>query len=215
MDKKEVAGLLAAGDEKALTDLAERDPQALFRRLIGLAYDKTDLVCWRAIEAIGRISGVINRSRPDIARNLAQRLLWMMRDESGNNPGSAPEILGEIVLNSPDAFSDIAPIIGSFEDEAMLRKGVVRALWRIAGVRPELVNVNDAAVRGYLADPDPGVRAYAIMLAVEKKLKTLKPDIDRLLDDASEAAWYDQGTFRFCRLGDLAAEAAARLGDRE
>ncbi|GAB4488791.1 MAG: hypothetical protein OHK006_19680 [Thermodesulfovibrionales bacterium] len=215
MDKKEVAGLLEAGDEQALAGLAERDPQALLRRLIGLAYDKADLICWRAIEAVGRVSGLINRSRPDIARNLAQRLLWMMRDESGNNPGSAPEMLGEIVLNSPDAFADIAPIIGSFEDEAMLRKGVLRALWRVAGRRADLVNVDETAVRGYLEDPDPEVRAYAILLAVEKKLKTLKPDVERLLHDTAEAVWYDQGAFRCRRLGDLAAEATARLGEME
>lgn len=215
MDKKEIIRLLEAEDHQSLVGLAECDPQGLFRRLIGLTYDKNDIVCWRAIEALGMVSGLVNRQRPELVRNLAQRLLWMMRDESGNNPGSAPEMLGEIVRNSPEAFADIAPIVGSFDDELMLRKGVLRALWRIAGIRPELVCIREESVQEFLGDADPAVRSYAVMLAGLKKMKALQSDLERLLQDTTEAVWYDQGGFRSRRLSDLAEQEISRLGGQE
>ena len=126
MQRKEILLLLEEKKYDEVTALAKKDIRGLFRLLISITYDKSDVLCWRAIEVTGIIAGEIAKTSPDVIRNLAQRLLWMLRDESGNNISSAPEMLGEIVRNSPDSFADIAPVIASFHDELMLKPGVLQ-----------------------------------------------------------------------------------------
>ena len=162
--REEVIQLLEENNTGGLIAYAKKDP-GLFRTLISLAYDKQTVLSWRAIESFGLAAGEIVKTDPEKIRNLAQRLLWMLREESGNNPWCAPDMLGEIVRNCPEEFSDIAPIIASFHEEEILHQGVLRAMVRIGEVRPDLVREQVPLVRRYLGHPDPVVRAYAIQLA--------------------------------------------------
>jgi len=76
-------------------------------------------------------------------------------------------MLGEIVRNSPDAFADIGQVLTSFHDEKMLRRGVMRAIWRICEKRPDLLCITCELMEEklYLNDEDAVVRAYALMIA--------------------------------------------------
>ena len=120
MQKSELKELLQSYRLDSIVEASIKD-RSIIRMLISLVYDKEDVQSWRAIEAIGLASGEIARKNPDVIRNLSQRLLWMLREESGNGPGSAPEILGEIVRQAPDTFADIGQVVTSFHDEKMLR----------------------------------------------------------------------------------------------
>jgi HEAT repeat protein len=154
-------------------------------------------------------------TKEDVAetRSLVQRLLWMMRDESGNNVGSAPEILGEIVRNSPEQFSDIVPILASFHDEAGLRRGVFRALERIAEVSPDLCGPAAAPQIGeYIDSEDEYVRAYAILLVGMIGLKQFTPSLEGLLGDSSAVTIYRQGTLQSHTVGRIAEETLIKLG---
>ncbi len=193
-----------------MLEAAGRGPQ-LFRVLISLAFDKEDLVCWRAIEAVGAVAGELSKTSPDRVRTLAQRLLWMMRDESGNNISAAPEMLGEIVRNAPEVFSDIAPIIASFHDEEGLRRGVLRGLLRIAEAAPELAGQAAYLCRKYLQDPDPVVRAYAVLLARALGLAECLAAIEALTSDGNEVRLYQDGSFRTLALGKIACETVILL----
>ena len=175
MQRKEILPLLEEKKYDEIVEIAKKDTRGLFRLLIGITYDKSDVLCWRAIEVTGIIAGEIAKTSPEVIRNLAQRLLWMLRDESGNNLSSAPEMLGEIVRNSPDAFADIAPVIASFHDEVMLRHGVLRAIFRIGEVRPDLISVSAEFIEPFLRDEDPVVRAYALLIAGAYKLRGTLP----------------------------------------
>lgn len=203
--RKRIKVLLEHNNMPELITLSGQE-QGVFRILISLAYDKNQLLCWRAIEAVGIISGEIARKEPERIRNLIGRLLWTIREESGGIGWSAPEMLGEIVRNAPEVFSDVAPIISSFYEENMLKRGVLRALVRIGEIRPDLVRNAASLVKASLEDEDAHVRAYAILLAGCLRLTACIKDIEHLRDDKNEIAVYDNGDLQTINVSDLAKE---------
>lgn len=212
--KEEIINILEKNKYDEIIEIAKKEKN-IFRILISLTYKKEELICWKAIEATGIITGNMARSNPAAVRNLAQRLLWMMRDESGNNPGSAPEMLGEIIRNSPDEFSDIAPIIATFHDEDMLRPGVLRALLRISDKRPDLVSISDEFIGPHLKDIDPLIRIYSLLLAGRYRLKRLMPEIASLKDDRNVIKIYNGDDFELFRVGEVAGRIYEVLGSGE
>ena len=84
------AALLGKDFEEVVRQaLAEKK---VLRILISLAYDKEDLLCWRAIEAMGKAAGAMAEKDPATVRDTVQRLLWSVREESGGIGWSAPEM---------------------------------------------------------------------------------------------------------------------------
>lgn len=216
MQKSEIREFLDSYQLQPMIEAAKTD-RSVIRMLISLVYDKENLQSWRAIEAIGLVSGEIAKTNVDSIRNLSQRFLWMMRDESGNGPGSAPELLGEIVRNSPDAFADIGQIVISFHDEKMLRRGVMRAIWRIVDRRPDLLSMTQTIMEQKLCleDDDAHVRAYALMITGALGLKEFFPVAEKLRNDFSPVKIYDNGEFIVTSVAEIANTAAAGIDGRE
>jgi len=215
MQRKEIIPLLEEKKYDEIVEIAKKNIRAIFRMLIGITFDKSDILCWRAVEATGIIAGEIAQTNPDVIRNLAQRLLWMLRDESGNNLSSAPEMLGEIVRNSPDAFADIAPVIASFHDEVMLRPGVLRAIFRIGEVRPNLISMSGEFLEPYLRDENPVVRAYALLIAGAYPLAEPLPLVSALKEDGDTVTLYSDGDFISMSVGEIAAKIHERFSEEE
>ena len=158
--KKEVLTLLEKQDYDKLISLSSRNKKIL-SLLISLSYDKKSVISWRAIESIGLISKEFSKLNPEFIRNIVGRLLWMIRDESGGIGWSSPEILGEIVRNSPGLYSDIATVIVSFHNEPLLRAGILRAIGRMGKISAEIFDYAVPVALTYLKSPDPVVRGYA------------------------------------------------------
>jgi hypothetical protein len=179
--------------------------------LISFTYDKEKILCWRAIEGIGLLAAEIAKTDLAEARNLAQRVLWMMREESGNNAWSAPEMLGEIVRNSPDDFADLAPIIASFHDEDLFRRGVMRALVRIGEKRPDLIRPSASIAARYLRAEDAVVRYYAVVIAGQLRMRECKAVIQELRGNRDEVTIYRDGDLTTVKTGQIAEETAILL----
>jgi len=205
LQREKIIKLLEDRDLTGLLALAGKD-SSIFRTLISLTYDKESVISWRAIEAIGRLAGQSARTAPALIRRLVQRILWMMREESGNNPWSAPEMLGEIVRNAPEEFSDIAPIIASFHDEEMLRRGVMRALVRISEVRADLVREASSLAGCYLKDRDAVTRVYALKLTGNLRLREFLESAGALRYDSAVALLYSDGDFESVAVRKIAEE---------
>ncbi len=216
MQKSEIRELLGSYNLRPVIEAAKKD-RSIIRMLISLVYDKEDVQSWRAIEAIGLVSGEIAETNTDVVRNLSQRFLWMLREESGNGPGSAPEMLGEIVRNSPDAFGDIGQVLTSFHEEKMLRRGVMRAIWRVSEKRPDLLCMTHELMEQklYLNDADEVIRAYAVMIAGTLGLKDLLPVIEELRHDQRPVRFYDQGNFIQTTVAAIANKVYAGLSGKE
>jgi len=210
MQKSEIREYLGLYQLQPIIEAAKND-RSIIRMLISLVYDKENLESWRAIEAIGLVAGEIAKTNADLIRNLSQRFLWMMRDESGNGPGSAPELLGEIVRSSPDAFADIGQVVISFHEEKMLRRGVMRAIWRIVDKRPDLLTMTQELMSQKLCldDDDAQVRAYALMIAGALGLKDFQLLIEGLMGDMSPVAIYNRGEFMRTTVSEIAKKVVA------
>jgi hypothetical protein len=216
MQKAEIRKFLGLYQLQQVVEAAKKD-RSIIRMLISLVYDKENLESWRAIEAIGLVAAEIAKTNIDVIRNLSQRFLWMMRDESGNGPGSAPELLGEIVRNTPNAFADIGQVVISFHDEQMLRRGVMRAIWRIVDRRPDLLTMTQELMEQKLCldDDDAQVRAYALMIAGALGLKEFQPLMEGLMSDKSPVAIYDRGEFMNTTVSEIAKKVVVGQPARE
>jgi hypothetical protein len=168
--KKRVAEALESGDHEGLLRMWSADNR-VFRTLISMTYDRNTVITWRAIEAVGVLTGKKSVTDSGLVRNITGRLLWMIRDESGGIGWSIPDILGEMVRNSPVMLSDIAPIIISFHEEEMLLPGVLRAIGRIGESNRELVSDGISLLFSCLESSDPyyAVYQYGQLVSLERQ----------------------------------------------
>jgi hypothetical protein len=200
--KAEIKRLLKEKDYRGIVELS-REKRNLFSRLVAMTYDKGDVIAWRAMEAIGAITA---RMSPDEGRAVIQKVLWMLREESGNNAWSGPEILGEILRANPGPYRDVVPVLVSFHGEEFFRPGVLWAMYRIARRWPDLIEpFSDIAVE-YLDSPDPSVRGYAAL--VLGRLGKPFPE-KAIADDNNTVLCYDEGTLTQKPVRELLRMAAA------
>ncbi|MBI3592653.1 MAG: HEAT repeat domain-containing protein [Nitrospirae bacterium] len=209
--KDRVRELLESKSYGDIVSLALQD-KGVIRWLISSAYDKEDVISWRAIEALGLIArGFSAQNRLDVIRDTIRRLLWSMGEESGGIGWSAAEMLGEIITNNPDAFNDIIPIVWSFRDEEMFRPGIVWAMGRIATVRPDLILFISGDLRSLIADRNPAVRGYAAwvigIIGDSKAIEELK----ELLNDGSRIAFYRNGELDAKTVGEIVKEVLNKV----
>jgi len=210
LSKKEIISLLEKKDYNALSKLSLEDRKVV-SSLISLTYDKDNALSWRAMEAIGLITKALSESDPGSVRNIANRLLWMMRDESGGIPWSAPEILGEIVKNNPDLCSDIALIITSFHDEKMFTSGVLRALGRMGKINIETVDYAVPILRSYLSSTDDTLRGYAAWALGEMGAGASSGELESMTHDPGRVRFYEEGEIKDRNIGEIAEAALARI----
>ncbi|MBI4850109.1 MAG: HEAT repeat domain-containing protein [Nitrospirae bacterium] len=208
--KNEIISLLDIKAFDVISNFSCNDRKVI-SKLISLSYEKKSQVSWRAIEAIGLAAKEISKSHPDVVRNIANRLLWMMRDESGGIPWSAPQILGEIVRNNPGLCSDLAPIIASSHDEIMLRSGVIWAMGRIGKINTETVEYAVPIIRSYIYSSDKTLCGYAVWALGEMGATEVIDDLEALRDDNSSIDFYEEGELKQKTVGKLAAEVLKKL----
>jgi hypothetical protein len=210
--KKEVIQHL---NEKKFGDIFHLSPSfhKLTNILISLSYDKSKSLSWRAIEALGLLSREIAKTDTEAVRNLSGRLLWMIRDESGGIGWSSPEMLGEIVRNNPVLCADIAPIIVSFHEEAMLTTGVLWAVGRMGKINNETVGYAIPIVLQYLNSPSRTVRGYAAFALGSLGAIGALPRLEVLTRDDSAIDYYEDGELIKKTIGEIATAAISTINN--
>jgi len=208
--KKELKNALLAEDYGRVAEMAQEDNRT-FSKLVALAYNKDELLCWRAIEGMGAAAAAVARDNREAVRTVAQRILWSAREESGGMGWSAPELLAEIAIASPRYFTDIPPIIVSLhaeDEEKVFLKGVLRAVGRMgeAGIT-EIADCNDL-IRRSLSHEDPEVRGLAVWAASRAEVDA-KDTIRSMTGDGGELRLYENGELETTTVGALAREALA------
>ncbi|RJQ45408.1 MAG: hypothetical protein C4538_08245 [Nitrospiraceae bacterium] len=212
--RNEIITLLEKKAFDELIKLSVADKKTI-STLISLSYDKDDRLSWRAIEVIGLASKEISKHHPEAVRNIAGRLLWMMRDESGGIAWSAPEILGEIVRNNPVLCSDFAPIIASCHDEKMLCAGVLWALGRIGYINDDTLNYAGPIVCSYLRSPDERLRGYAAWAIGEMGVNESENELADLKQDMGLINYYEDGELHRKTVGEIASAALMKIRNRQ
>lgn len=202
--KAEIRSMLEAEDYEGLRRLSEKGVPVV-RHLLGMTYDKGEALSWRAMDAVGRLTAAFPAAK---TRNTVQRVLWMMRDESGGTAWSAPEVIGEIIRNNPGDLEDMVPVVISFYEEELFRSGVLRAMARIAGVRADLVEPFRGVPLSYLSSREPAVRGNAVLALAALGGAGLAGELRGLLGDEAEVEYYDGRSLVRKAIGALAREAA-------
>lgn len=208
--KNEIIKTLEDKKYDALVNLSSSRKRIL-TKLISLTYDKINVISWRAIEAIGIMTGMCAESDPELVRHTAERLLWMIREESGGIGWSSPEILGEIVRNNPELCKDIAPIIVSFHDEIPLRAGVLHAVARIGKKNSEMTAYAIPLTLSYLTDTDPQVRGNAAWALGEVGAIGSVTHLEKLKKDNSVVQFYESGELKEKTVGEISSEALKKI----
>lgn len=134
--------------------------------LVALTYDPDSTIAWRAVEAFGIASAQIADRNPEFVRGHLRRLLWLLSDESGGIGWRAPELIGEVLRQRPQRFTEFMPLLIALldmeaEDVARFRAGTLWAIGRVAEVAPAPMQAAAPWVAPCLDDPDPQVRSLA------------------------------------------------------
>lgn len=201
--KEEIKAALISSDFEKVAQLGIHNKK-VFSILISFTYDKEDLLCWRAIEAIGKVSRAVAEKHPSTVRNVVQRLLWSMSEESGGIGWSAPEMLGEIAKNNPLACADIPPIILSFHKEENFLGGVLWSMGRMADAGIESAKGAAELAIKYLAHKDPSVRGLALYALSKIKKCEMSGRIKDMVHDDDWFSIYENHELRKVRVGDFA-----------
>jgi hypothetical protein len=202
-----LAFLLDEPDFPGIVELSNAE-SSVARILISMSYEKYSLASWRAMEAIGKITAAMPEPK---VRNLIQRLLWMMREESGTNPWSAGQIISEILRNNPTPFEDVVPIIITFHKEKILRTGSLWCMYRVGEVRPDLVVPFSDVALHYLHSEDPEDRGHALLALKGMGRGEHLPAARELLEDEEPFLYYDGRGMCEVSIRDLARETVESL----
>ncbi|TAN43319.1 MAG: hypothetical protein EPN22_10320 [Nitrospirae bacterium] len=202
---------LETNDLEAIAVLSLSD-KSVIKTLIAMSYDKEIVSGWRAMEAMGIVARELSRESVEVVRDAIRRLLWSMGEESGGIGWSAAEMLGEIIMNNPGAFSDIVPIVWSFKDEEMFRAGVVRAMGRVGSVRPDLVLFALPEMRPLLDDPNPNVRAQTAWALGVLNDKDSVGMLTALSRDEAAVDFYQDGELHKSTVGLISNAAKDKCG---
>jgi len=210
--KQTLVNALETNDYETVRTLALQS-RKVFSVLVRLTYDKTTLISWRAIRAIGHVSSMYVKNNYDFLRDAIRKLLWSLSDESGGIGWSAPEILGEIVAADPEKMSDVIPLIAEIFtiEEQVFRPGVFYALKRISEVHPEsIVPLENLVIHG-LVENDPLARIYALELVHNLKARFSPEDlreviikVENLMQDKTVAWVYRNDGFEDLEVRNMA-----------
>ncbi len=159
------------------------------------------------------MTGICAESDPELVRHTVERLLWMIREESGGIGWSSPEILGEIVRNNPELCKDIAPIIVSFHDELPLRAGVLHAVARMGKNNTEMTAYAIPITLSYLTDTDPLIRGNAAWALGEAGAAGSAASLEKLKDDKSIVPFYEGGNLNEKTVGEIAVNALSKIAE--
>jgi len=128
-------------DGGALNRLVEAEPRAV-SLVLGRLWDTVPER--RAMAA--RTLGCAARAHPDLARELARRLLWALNDESASNGVHGIAALGEMGAARPDVIGPFVGPLASHLVDPGLRCEILRALSRVAESAPDMVSAHRAEV---------------------------------------------------------------------
>jgi len=210
--KAKVRELLAAGNLETVIEWCRED-RGLVRSLSALLFDREPLMCWKAIEALGRASAIVFTDDPERVREVIRRQLWQMNDESGNVGWYAAEAVGEILYNVPDLIGAFAEILPAFFVEEPFERGAHWSVARVASLKPETYRLLADKIAMSLGSPDATIRLYTLWILKHLKASSTAGPVRRLLEDDARVSYYDmeKGEFVETTVGRAAEETLDAL----
>jgi HEAT repeat protein len=204
--KNKVRKLLDDYDREGVVALA-LDDRRVVPALNRLIFDMDELTRWRAAEAMGWLA----EAEPFLLDKIIARLIYTMNDDSGSIGWMAPQALGEICVGDPDLVEDFFPIVKSSIELDVFRPGAVRAVGRVAPVRPDMVDDMGPVLIDCLDDPEPEVRGLAAWALGRIGWLEAGGELRRAIRDQATFSFYWNGRLERKTVGRMAESALAAL----
>lgn len=204
--KKEIRNILQKRDFSELEKWAINTRNPL-RTITSLLFDTDPLTCWRAIEALGKITALESKNNLENIRILIRRFFWMLNDESGNFCQYAPEAVGEILVNIPKLIKQYGDMLSPFLVEEPFEKGTRLAIARVAKIdKTCFTSPTIKQLIQSLENPDPDIRGTSIVALKALNAEEADDKIKALADDNAEIELYDfhSGELKRVTVGMLA-----------
>jgi hypothetical protein len=175
-----------------------------------------DLLRWRAVAALGRVTARLAAQDLEAARSVVRRLRASLAEESGGIGWGAPEAMGEILANHRGLADEFAHLlascladVGVLDNDHLLR-GALWGLGRLGETRPALLAECAPRLEPFLGAGDPALRGLAAW-ALLRMGGALPPEraAALLADEAAFSLWAD-GAPTTRRVRDVAARRAGR-----
>ena len=208
-----VASLLRARDMDEIVALSEREPNVV-SALVGLLNETDDLLRWRAIEAIGVLTGqMAARDGHTQIRDLVRRQLWTMTEESGGTAWHAAEAVGEMLFNVQSLSEEFATVLASNGATEPWEAPCAWAVARLANSpAKQYLGGEVRLLRKNLGHSDPAVRGHSAVALGRLGDAEAVPGLEKLAGDEARFERYDfsSGELRGMTVGE-AARAAIEL----
>ncbi len=188
--KTKARKLLESRNHNGLLTWANNTRGAL-RTLFSMTFDGEEVIRWRAIEAVGVVTGELAKTDIDRVKEFLRRLLWMMNDESGGLGWHAPEAIGEILVNIPDLIPQYGKLLPHFYDEEPFERGSRFAVHRVARVNSEPFLTSVPRLEASLNDPDPIIRGYSALALLSIGAGGGKPGLHGVAGQDDPVPFYD------------------------
>ncbi|MFH1861211.1 MAG: DVU0298 family protein [bacterium] len=181
---------LCAGELDELQECLKGD-RSSFRALIPFLLHPETVIRWRAAEALGKLSGEREKTKPNSAKETIRRLFWGMNDESGNLIWAAPEAIAEILWNVPKLIDEFGSVLASHFDLEPFEAGVHWGVARLTARQPAVFAEFADSLKHSLHAADPAIRAYSVIALGNIVGNGAKKAIAPLLDDSTTIYIYD------------------------
>lgn len=215
-----VDDFLRADDfEARLPELTLMPARRVINPLFASLCNPDDLHKMRAAKAIGVIVAQLAEKDMEAARVIMRRFMWNLNDESGGIGWGSPEAMGEIMAVSEKLAREYAHVLvsyiredGNFLEHDTLQRGVLWALARLAGVRPQLLKNFGAYILPYLQSDDPTLRGLAAKTLGLTGVDSACPQLKSLLQDQTRIDIFSDGKIQPLTVSELANEALESMG---
>jgi len=201
-----IVPLLQAGDFPGLTKLAGQE-SGVAAILMQFLYDPGALLYWRALEGLGFVAG----SHPEQVRQIINRLLYLLNEDSGSNGWGAAAALGEIGRRQIALVKEIIPMFVGFLEEPFSQEPMLWGVGRLAEVHAELLDEVLPEIVPFLTNPEPQLRALAAWGLGKARYRPAAGAIQTLTGDEHPVELYDRGRLLETTVGHIAHEALADL----
>jgi hypothetical protein len=210
LSKKEVEALVANYQLDPVIAAARRD-RKIMRHLQRLLCAGDELVRLRAAEALGKVAGELVTTDPAAVVSVFQGLFNHFADSSASNWGSV-DAIGEVIANAPDLFAGYIAKLFPLLTEESVRPAAVKALARIAAVRPDAVRRRIFfPLLPFVQDKNPQTRGYTALLLGWLGGPEARQLLKMLRDDSTPIGVYEKGRIVTKTVGQIANEALATL----
>lgn len=209
LSKQEIRAMVASYQVEPLLNGAQSDHR-LVRELQRLLCSSDELLRFRAADILGKAAAVITSHEPEVIARLLQGLVSSVSDP-GAAAWGAVDAAGEIIASTPATFAGYIPALYQLLAHPSLRPRAMRALARIARVRPDLLRRYTLHFLPFLQDADPETRGYAACLLESLQAGAAREALQALLDDNHPVTLYHNGVIEKKTVGQLAAAALAKI----